>query len=62
MDIFYKDLIKVPEVSDLLMIVDDRNKNAGKKRMGLFNKDLKYVGVTSKFIGKTLIAYFAFSK
>ena len=28
----------------------------------ILNKDLKYVGVTSKFIGKTFIAYFAFSK
>ena len=61
-DVFFKDLIKVPEVSGLLMIIDDTNKNAGKKRMALLNKDLKYVGVTSKFIGKTFIAYFAFSK
>ena len=42
------------------MIVDDTNKNAEKKRMALLNKDLKYVGVTSKFIGKTFIAYFSF--
>ena len=61
-DVFFKDLIKVPEVSGLLMIVDDTNKNAGKKRLALLNKDLKYIGVTSKFIGKTFIAYFAFSK
>ena len=61
-DVFFKDLIKVPEISGLLMIVDDSNKNAGKKRMALLNKDLKYVGVTSTFIGKTFIAYFAFSK
>ena len=61
-DVFFKDLIKIPEVSGLLMIVDDTNKNAGKKRMALLNIDLKYVGVTSKFIGKTFIAYFAFSK
>ena len=61
-DVFFKDLIKVPEVSGLLMIVDDNNKNIGKKRMALLNKDLKYIGVTSKFIGKTFIAYFAFSK
>ena len=61
-DVFFKDLIKVPEVSGLLMIVDDTNKNAGKKRMALLNKELKYVGVNSKFIGKTFIAYFAFSK
>ena len=61
-DVFFKDLIKIPEVSGLLMIVDDTNKNAGKKRLALLNKDLKYVGVTSRFVGKTFIAYFAFSK
>jgi hypothetical protein len=61
-DVFYKDLIKIPEVSALLMIVDDSTKNAGKKRLALLNKDIKYVGVTSKFIGKTFIAYFSFSK
>ena len=61
-DVFFKDLIKIPEVSGLLMIVDDTNKNAGKKRLALLNKELKYVGVTSKFVGKTFIAYFAFSK
>ena len=61
-DVFFKDLIKIPEVSGLLMIVDDNIKNAGKKRLAILNKELKYIGVTSKFIGKTFIAYFAFSK
>ena len=61
-DVFFKDLIKIPEVSGLLMIVDDTNKNSGKKRMALLNEDLKYVGVSSRFIGKSFIAYFAFSK
>lgn len=61
-DVFFKDLIKIPEVSGLLMIVDDTNKNAGRKRLALLNKDLKYVGVSCKFIGETFIAYFAFSK
>ena len=46
----------------LAMIVDDNNNNAGKKRSTILNKDLKYIGVNSKFIGKTFIAYFAFSK
>ena len=61
-DVFYKDLVKIPEVSALLMIVDDSSKNAGKKRMALLNKDFSYIGVNSKFIGKTFIAYLAFSK
>ena len=61
-DVFFKDLIKVPEVSALLMIVDDSGKNPGKKRHAVLNKDFKYIGISSKFIGKTFIAYFAFSK
>ncbi len=61
-DVFFKDLIKIPEISGLLMIVDDTNKNAGKKRKALLNKDLKYIGVNSKFIGKTFVAYFSFSR
>ena len=61
-DVFFKDLIKVPEVSALLMIVDDSGKNPGKKRHAVLNKDFKYIGISSKFIGKTFIAYFAFSR
>ena len=61
-DIFYKDLVKIPEVSALLMIVDDSGRNAGKKRMTLLDKDIKYIGVNSKFIGKTFIAYLSFVK
>ena len=61
-DVFFKDLIKVPEVSALLMIVDDSGKNPGKKRQAVLNKDFKYIGISSKFIGKTFIAYFSFAK
>lgn len=61
-DVFFKDLVKIPEVSALLMIVDDSSKNAGKKRMALLNNEFKFIGVNSKFIGKTFIAYLAFSK
>lgn len=61
-DVFFKDLIKLPEVSVLLMIVDDTTKNPGKKRNALLNKDFKYIGINSHFIGKNFLAYFAFSK
>ena len=60
-DVFFKDLIKIPEVSALLMIVDDSGKNPGRKRHAVLNKDFKYIGINSKFIGKTFIAYFTFS-
>ena len=61
-DVFFKDLIKLPEVSALLMIVDDGEKNAGRKRNAVLNKNFKYIGINCKFIGKTFIAYFTFSK
>ena len=61
-DVFFKDLIKIPEISGLLMIVDDTIKNPGKKRKALLSKDLKYIGVNSKFIGKTFVSYFSFSR
>ena len=61
-DIFFKDLIKIPEVSSLLMIVDDSIKNPGRKRQAILNKNFKYVGINSHFIGKTFVAYFSFSK
>lgn len=61
-DVFYKDLIKDPEVSALLMIVDDSAKNPGKKRQAVLDENFKYIGVSSGFVGKTFIAYFSFSK
>ena len=59
---FYKDLVKIPNVAVLLMIVDDNRKNAGKKRKALLNKNFKYIGISYRFIGKTFISYYSFSK
>jgi len=62
-NIFFKEKISIPEISVLLMIVDDRNKkDSGKKRKAILNKDFKFIGITSKFIDDTFIAYFSFSK
>ena len=61
-DVYFKDLIKIPEVSALLMIVDDSEKNPGKKRNALLNKDFKYIGISNKFIDGKFLAYFTFSK
>ena len=61
-DLFFKDLIKLPDVSALLMVVDDNIKNSGRKRQAILNKDFKFIGINSHFIGKTFIAYFSFSK
>ena len=61
-EIYFKDLIKIPEVSVLLMIVDDNSKNTSKKRDTLLNKDFRYIGINSTFIGKTFVAHFSFSR
>lgn len=61
-DVFFRDLVKEPETSALLMIVDDLEKNPGKKRGALLNPELKYIGVSSTFIGHSFVAYFSFSK
>ena len=61
-EIYYRDLVKIPEVAVLLMIVDDNSKNLTKKRNTLLNKNFKYIGVCSKFIGKVFVAHFSFSR
>ena len=57
-------LIGIDQDNDALTAAKERLKNARCKGDIVKSnfKDLKYVGVTSKFIGKTFIAYFAFSK
>ena len=61
-NVFFKEMVKLPQVSVLLMIVDDNGKNSGKKRKAILNENFRYIGVTYRFIGKTFISYFAFSK
>ena len=61
-EIYYRDLVKIPEVAVLLMIVDDNSKNMAKKRNTLLNKNFKYIGVCSRFIGKNFVAHFSFSR
>jgi len=61
-NVFFKELVKIPEISALLMIVDDNGKNSGKKRKAILNKNYKYIGVSYRFIGKKFISYFSFSK
>ncbi len=59
---FFQEYIKNPEVAVLMMIVNDTNNMVGTKRNYILNKDLKYIGIDSKFIGKNFIAFFSFSK
>ena len=61
-NLFFKEMVKIPEISALLMVVDDNGKNSGKKRNAILNNDYKYIGISYRFIGKTFISYFTFSK
>ena len=44
---YFKDSICIPEISVLLMIVDDSIKNPRKKRETLLNPNYKYIGISS---------------
>lgn len=59
--VHFKEYIKEPGVSALLMIVDDVNKNPGKKRTALLNPNYKYIGISSVNFDKTFVAFFTFS-
>ena len=59
---YFKDAIKDPYISTLLMIVDDSGKNAGKKRESLLNPEFKNIAISSIMVHKTFCAYFTFSK
>ena len=60
-DAFFKDMIKNPEVSALLLMVDDNEKSNGKRRDIILRRDIKYVGISAGEVDGTFVAYFAFS-
>ena len=60
-DAFFKDNIKNPEVSALLIMVDDNEKSNGKRRDIILRRDIKYVGISAGEVEGTFVAYFAFS-
>jgi len=47
---YFKDSIRIPEISVLLMLVDDSVKNPRKKRETLLNRNYKYIGISSSDI------------
>ncbi len=44
---YFKDSIRIPEISVLLMLVDDSAKNPRKKRETLLNPKYKFIGISS---------------
>ncbi len=58
---FFKDNIKDPETSFILMIVDDTGEKEGMKRKTILNPNLKFIGICSTKIGKSFACYLTFS-
>ena len=61
-DAFFKDTINIPELSALMLIVDDIGKNSGKRRDIILRNDIQYVGISAGIVGNSFVAYFAFSR
>ena len=58
---YWRDIIKEPETSFLMMIVDDTGLKAGLKRKDILDPNLKYIGICSTLIGKHFVCFMTFS-
>ena len=58
---YWRDVVRDPEISFLLMIVDDNGIKSGMKRKDLLNPTMKYIGITSAEINKQFVCYVALS-
>ena len=58
---YWRDIVKDPETSFILMIVDPSGKNDGNKRKSILDPNLKYIGICSVKIGKSFCCYLTFS-
>ena len=58
---YWRDNISDPEICFILMIVDDNEKLPGLKRKKLLDPNIKYIGISSKKIGKSFCGYFTLS-
>ena len=61
-NVYFKNMIKNPEIAVLLLIVDDSVNNPGAKRKAILNPYFKNIGINSNFIGNTFVSFFSFSK
>ena len=59
---YWRDIVKDPETSFILMIVDDcGTNNSGRKRADLLNPEMKFIGINSIMIGKYFSCYIVLS-
>ena len=55
---FWRDVIKDPEISFLMMIVDDIGEKSGMRRKDLLDPNMKYIGISSVEINGSFVCYF----
>ena len=58
---YWRDLIKDPETSFLLTIVDDNGSRKGRKRRDILNPKMKYIGISSVQISNKFACYVTLS-
>ena len=61
-NVYFKNMIKNPEIAVLLLIVDDSLNNPGAKRNAILNPSFRKIGINSNFIDTTFVSFFSFSK
>ena len=54
---YWRDIIKDRETCFILMIVDDTGLNGGMKRRDILDPETKYIGISSRLIGKSFASY-----
>ena len=58
---FWRDIIKDPEISFLMMIVDDNGDKSGMRRKDLLDPNMKYLGISSIEINGNFVCYLTLS-
>ncbi len=58
---YWRDVVRDPEISFLLMIVDDNGIKSGMKRKDILNPTIKYIGISSAEINRQFVCYVALS-
>ena len=54
---YWRDVIKDPEISFLLMIIDDNGIKSGMRRKDILSPYMKHIGITSTEINKNCVCY-----
>ena len=58
---YWRDVIKDPEISFLMMIVDDNGDKSGMRRKDLLDPNMKYIGISSIDINGNFVCYLTLS-